>query len=48
MSWPGKWHAKTDDQCTITEDNGLLVMTGDGPGEYMWYDPNGEASFGHR
>lgn len=38
--WPGRWHSKTSEP-SHTNDNGLLFMSGDEPGAYLWYERPG-------
>ena len=41
--WPGQWHSKPVKQTeSLTNDNGLLFLTGTGPDEYLWFE-----SYGH-
>jgi hypothetical protein len=39
-NWPGRWHSKTPEP-SKTNDNGLLLLTGDGAEEYLWYESDG-------
>lgn len=42
-SWPGKWHSKADSSGTdtsgdsLTNDNSILCLTGDGAEEYLFF-----------
>jgi hypothetical protein len=39
--WPGKWHSKTEDDSSMTNDNGLLLVTGETGEAYLWYESDG-------
>jgi len=46
--WPGQWHSKpvggtdaTGSDASLTNDNGLLFLTGAGPDAYLWFESSG-------
>jgi hypothetical protein len=43
--WPGQWHSKGDDGATIADDHEWLLMAGNGPEEYLWYNPGSVSTY---